>query len=53
MSLRDVISRCHRNDTVYNIMQMHHVYDVAELRHWRKEFGIGGFIQVPISVIIF
>jgi hypothetical protein len=45
MSLRELIDRCHRNDTVYNILQMRHVYDVTELRHWRKEFGIGGFIS--------
>ena len=45
MSLRDVISRCHLNDTIYHILQMQHVYDVRELRQWRKEFGIGGFIQ--------
>ena len=45
MSLRELIDRCHHNDTVYNILQMRHVYDVSELRQWRKEFGIGGFIQ--------
>jgi len=38
---------------MYNITHMKHVYDVNELRNWRKEFGIKKVIQVCLSGPIF
>ena len=36
--------QCHRNETLYNLLHLKTVYDVEDLKNWREEYGIGGFI---------
>ena len=37
--------QCHNNETLYNLLQLNTVYNVEDLRNWREEYGIGGFIS--------
>jgi len=45
-SLRKILGQCHRNSTLYVVMQSDKtVYDVDRLREWRREFGFDQVIQ--------
>ena len=37
--------QCHNNETLYNLLHLKTVYDVADLKDWRVEYGIGDFIS--------
>ncbi len=45
ISLNDLISSCHRNMTLYTMLEVQDIYDVSELRNWRRRYGIGDFIE--------
>ncbi len=40
-----LIASCHRNRTIYEILGVEHVYDVTELKNWRRNYGISSFIE--------
>jgi len=44
-SMRDVIGKCHANQTLYVIMQTDRFYDVDQLRNWRRKFGFDEVID--------
>jgi len=44
-SASKLISDCHSNDTIYNILNLENVYDIDELSNWRSNFGIGEYIE--------
>lgn len=44
LSLREIISSCHRNKTMYDLLNLEQVYKVEELRNWRTEYGVNKII---------
>ena len=45
ISLATVLSNCHKNMTLYTMLEVQNLYDVEELRNWRREYGIGNYIE--------
>jgi len=45
VSLTKLVSNCHNNMTLYTMLEVHNIYDVEELRNWRREYGIGNYIE--------
>eukprot|EP00090_Calanus_glacialis_P030997 TRINITY_DN5063_c0_g1_i1.p1 TRINITY_DN5063_c0_g1~~TRINITY_DN5063_c0_g1_i1.p1 ORF type:complete len:942 (-),score=271.59 TRINITY_DN5063_c0_g1_i1:188-3013(-) len=44
-SASKLISDCHTNDTIYNILNLESVYNITELTNWRSNYGIGEYIE--------
>eukprot|EP00092_Neocalanus_flemingeri_P012480 GFUD01013453.1.p1 GENE.GFUD01013453.1~~GFUD01013453.1.p1 ORF type:complete len:941 (-),score=227.62 GFUD01013453.1:453-3275(-) len=44
-SATKLISDCHTNDTIYNILKLESVYNITELTNWRSHYGIGEYIE--------
>jgi len=44
-SASKLISECHTNDTIYNILKLENVYNITELTNWRSNYGIGEYIE--------
>jgi prominin 1 len=45
ITLNELIANCHKNMTLYTMLKAQDIYDVEELRHWRRRYGIGDFID--------
>lgn len=45
VSVSELIENCHRNMTIYEILQVENIYNVKELKRWREQYGIGDFID--------
>jgi len=45
MSLSNVISSCHLNKTIYQILQMDSIYNVEELRDWKTTYNVGNYLS--------
>lgn len=44
-SAAGLVSRCHSNATLFNILQLETVYNLTELTDWRTNYGIGDYIE--------
>ncbi len=44
VSLSQVITDCHRDLSIYQVLRVEDVYDVSELRNWRRDYGISEYI---------
>lgn len=45
LSLRHIMSNCHHNETLYNLLNLKNIYDVEDLKHWKRDYGIGNDIS--------
>ena len=45
MSVSQLVSNCHDNMTLYNLLDVGSIYNVENLRRWRSEYGIGDFVE--------
>ena len=45
LTFRSMIQECHRNNTIYGILQTKNLYDVEELRRWRDKFAVDRMID--------
>lgn len=45
MSLKNVITSCHLNKTIYKILQMDSIYNVEELRDWKTTYNVGNYLS--------
>ena len=40
-----LLSSCHSNATLFNILKLEEVYNLAQLTDWRTAYGIGDYIE--------
>jgi len=45
LSAAGLISNCHNNNTLYNILRLEHVYNISDLHNWRQNFRIGKLVE--------
>ena len=45
LSLRHIMSNCHHNQTLYNLLNLKSIYNVEELKDWKNDYGIGDDIS--------
>ena len=45
LSLRHIMSNCHANETLYNLLNLKSIYNVEELKNWKNDYGIGDDIS--------
>ena len=45
MSLSNVISSCHLNETMYKILHMESIYNVEDLRDWKTTYNVGSYLS--------
>ena len=45
LSLRHIMSSCHHNETLYNLLDLKSIYNVEELKNWKNDYGIGDDIS--------
>jgi len=41
----ELLSQCHANNTLFNILKLDQVYNMSQLADWRAHYGIGDFIE--------
>lgn len=45
MTIHELITNCHKNKTIYELLQVQNVYNVEELRTWRDDYDIGSSVE--------
>merc|ERR1719483_388858 len=45
LSAAGLISNCHANNTLYDILGLEHVYNISDLNNWRQNFRIGQLVE--------